>query len=244
MHRSTPRRVAPVAALAAAALALALAPSALAAPPSHAPNHKINHSTSSNWAGYAVTGGTFQSVSATWTQPSVNCSITATGWSSFWVGLDGDNSNTVEQTGTEADCSSGKAVYSAWYEMYPKFPVNSSNTVTPGDSFQGTVTTNGRGSFNLTLTDTTRGWTLSTVQQLKHARLSSAEVIAEAPSSSGGVLPLADFGSVGFSSATVNGAALGSAGNIDPITMASGSTVKAQPSSLSKGSFSVTWKHS
>ena len=29
----------------------------------------------------------------------------------FWVGLDGDTTNTVEQTGTEADCSSGTAVY-------------------------------------------------------------------------------------------------------------------------------------
>ena len=222
-----------------------LAPSALAAPPSHAPNHKINHSTSSNWAGYAVAGGRYTSVSATWTQPSVDCSVTPTGWSSFWVGLDGDTSNTVEQTGSEADCSSGSPVYSAWYEMYPKFPVNFTNTVRAGDHFSGSVTTDGRGSFVLTLIDSTQGWTQRNTAQLKHARLSSAEVIAEAPSGSGGVLPLADFGTAGFGSATVNNATLtSSTAGLDPITMASGSTVKAQLGNLSGGSFSVTWKHS
>jgi hypothetical protein len=70
-------------------------------------------------------------------------------------------------------------------------------------------------------------------------------VIAEAPSSSSGVLPLADFGTVGFGSAKVNGALLtSSTPGLDPITMESGSTVKAQPSSISNGSFSVSWKHS
>jgi hypothetical protein len=171
--------------------------------------------------------------------------VTPTGWSSFWVGLDGDTSNTVEQTGTEADCSSGRPVYSAWYEMYPKFPLNFSNPVSAGDHFAGSVTTDGRGSFTLTLVDSTKGWTQTNAARLKHAQLSSAEVIAEAPSSSGGVLPLADFGTVGFSSASVNGATLtSSTSGLDPITMVSGSTVKAKPSNMSNGSFSVTWSHS
>jgi hypothetical protein len=211
----------------------------------HAPNHKINHSTSTNWAGYAVTGSTYKSVSSTWTQPSVNCAQTPTGWSSFWVGLDGDTSNSVEQTGTEADCSSGRAVYYGWYEMYPKYPKNYSNPLSPGDHMSASVTTSGSGSFTLTLSDATKGWTQTTTQRLKSAKLSSAEIIAEAPSSSSGVLPLADFGSAGFGAATVNGALLtSSTPGLDPITMASGSTVKAQPSAMSSGSFSVTWHHS
>ena len=223
-----------------AAAMLVFTASASAAVRREAPNHKINHSTSTNWAGYDVTGGRYTSVSASWTQPAVNCSVTPTGWSSFWIGLDGDMSNTVEQTGTEADCSSGRAVYSAWYEMYPKYPKTYPNPVAPGDRLSSSVTTDGRGSFTLTLTDSTRGWTQTTTARLKSARLASAEIIAEAPSSSGGVLPLADFGTVGFGSATVNGALLTSA---TPITMASGSTVKAQPSGLSNGSFSVAWRH-
>jgi len=209
----------------------------------HGRIHRITNSTSTNWSGYAVTGSRFTSVSASWKQPTATCSATA--YSSFWVGLDGDTSNTVEQTGTDADCSGKSPQYYAWYEMYPKFPVNLSRPVTPGDTMTASVTTDGRGNFTLTISDTTRGWTNTTTARLKSAKLSSAEVIAEAPSSSGGVLPLANFGTASFTAAKANGSLLTSTTpNIDPITMANGSTVKAQPGSISGGAFSVTWKHS
>jgi hypothetical protein len=189
----------------------------------HGRMHRITNSTSTNWSGYAVTGGRYTQVSSSWKVPSVTCSGTA--YSSFWVGLDGDTSGTVEQTGTDSDCSGSTPQYYAWYEMYPKFPSNYSNPVRAGDSMSASVTTNGSGSFTLTISDSTQNWTRTTTARLKSAKLASAEVIAEAPSSSGGVLPLANFGTVSF-------------------TNANGSTVKAQPSSISNGSFSVTWKHS
>jgi hypothetical protein len=236
-----------VAAGAAGGVLIAMSPgvaNASAATHRQAPNHKVSHSTSTNWSGYAVSAaGPYTSVAASWKQPAVNCSHTPTGWSSFWVGLDGDTTGTVEQTGTEADCSSGTPVYYAWYEMYPKFPVQYSNPVSSGDSFSASVAYLGKGSFRLTLTDTSKGWTQQTTQRLKSAKLGSAEVIAEAPSSSGGVLPLADFGTIGFGSATVDGSALSSSTpGIDPITMVSTSgSVKAKPSAISNGSFSDTW---
>lgn len=208
------------------------------------PNHKISHGSSTNWSGYAVEGhGPYHTVSASWTQPPVNCVQTPRGWSAFWVGLDGDTTNTVEQTGTEADCSSGTPVYYAWYEMYPKYPSNYSNKVLAGDSFSASVTYLDGGSFRLTLTDSTENWSRTTTQRLKSAKLGSAEAIAEAPSGSGGVLPLADFGSVGFGAATVNGSLLGSSTpGIEPITMlTSSNTVKAEPSAISGGSFTDTW---
>jgi hypothetical protein len=205
--------------------------------------HRITNSTSTNWSGYAVTGSRFTSVSASWTEPTAKCSGTA--YSSFWVGLDGDTSGTVEQTGTDADCSGSTPQYYAWYEMYPKYPVNLRGTVRPGDKLTASVTTDGSGSFTLKITDSTQGWSNTTTARLKSAKLASAEVIAEAPSSSSGVLPLANFGTVSFTGATANGSLLtSSTPHIDPITMASGSTVKAQPSSISSGAFSVTWKHS
>src|ERR671932_523536 len=108
-------------------LALALIGSSSAAArtngPRLAPNHKVSHSTSSNWSGYSAINGRYTTVSASWKQPTASCTSQTT-YSSFWVGLDGDGSNTVEQTGTSADCSGGTARYYAWYEMYPKFPVN------------------------------------------------------------------------------------------------------------------------
>jgi hypothetical protein len=208
----------------------------------HGPIHRVTNSTSTNWSGYAVTGNRFTSVSASWTEPTAKCSATA--YSSFWVGLDGDTSGTVEQTGTDADCSGSTPRYYAWYEMYPKFPVNLSGTVRPGDKLSASVTTNGSGIFTLKITDSTQGWSNTTTARLKSAKLASAEVIAEAPSSSGGVLPLANFGTVNFTGASANGVSLDKLPNLDPITMASGSTVKAQPSGISSGAFSVTWKHS
>ncbi|GAA2032840.1 G1 family endopeptidase [Catenulispora yoronensis] len=201
------------------------------------------HSTSGNWSGYAATGARFTSVSATWTQPAVSCGSQTT-YSSFWVGLDGDGSNSVEQTGTEADCSGGRAVYSSWYEMYPAYPVNFSNPVSPGDVFQASVTYNGSNKFTLVLTDKTKNWSHTIHSTLSNPALASAEVIAEAPSSSSGVLPLAKFGTVNFSASKANGAALSSF-SPDKITMATGSTTKAVPGALSSaGNFSVAWKHS
>ena len=211
--------------------------------PGHAPNHKISHSTSTNWSGYSAINGRYTSVSGSWKQPTASCTSQST-YASFWVGLDGDGSNTVEQTGTSADCSGGTPRYYAWYEMYPKFPVNLSLAIRPGDSMSASVTTSGSGRFVLTIRNTTTGGSFQTTQTLKRARLASAEAIAEAPSSSGGVLPLTNFGTVSFSSVTVNGQAIG-AFNPDRIDMVSNGVTKASTSTLSGGNaFSVTWKHS
>ena len=208
-----------------------------------APNHKLHHGTSTNWSGYAVSGfGPYTSVSSSWTQPAVDCVKTPTGWSAFWVGLDGYSSSSVEQTGSEVDCSGSRAVYYAWYEMYPKYPVNYANPVSAGDSFTASVTYVGSGYFRLSLSDTTRGWSHTTTQRLKSARRGSAEAIAEAPSGSGGVLPLADFGNIGFTGATVDGSLLtSSTPGVEPITMISAGAVKAAPSAINSGSFSDTW---
>ncbi|MFD5464209.1 G1 family glutamic endopeptidase [Kitasatospora sp. NPDC127059] len=203
----------------------------------------VLHGTSSNWSGYTATGGKFTAVSADWVQPAVSCTSTDA-WSAFWVGLDGDGSKTVEQIGTEADCSSGAPVYSAWYEMYPAYPTDLKNPVRPGDHFTASVTTNGSGSFTLTLRNTTAGWSRVVAKSLKDAALASAEVVAEAPSSLFGVLPLADFGTVDFTGAAVNGHPLG-ASNPASVDMAEDGVAKATTSELSSGTdFSVTWHHS
>ena len=200
--------------------------------------------TSQNWAGYASAGnaGTFTSVSASWSQPAVTCTATDT-FSSFWVGLDGDGTNSVEQTGTEADCSGGNAVYQGWFEMFPAAPVFYNNPVQPGDAMSASVVANGGGAFTLTLTDSTQGWTQKTNQTLNTAQLGSAEVIAEAPSSgNGNVLPLSNFGTVNFTAATADNTPIGNE-NPDSLTMVSGNNVtEATPSALTGGNaFSVTW---
>lgn len=223
----------------------------------------ISHNTvtSLNWAGYAVTGptGSVAFVQGSWVQPKVNCTSTAT-YSSFWVGIDGYTSNTVEQTGTEADCVGGVATYSAWYEFYPAFPVTfGAITVHPGDVFEGSVTY-ASGKFTALLKDVTHSTSGSHAKVVASAKRTSAEWIAEAPYS-GGVLPLAKFGKMGFgkdatkisatNEARISGAthAIGAfaASAVHRINMTNGGAItKAATSALTPDgtSFNVTWKHS
>jgi hypothetical protein len=247
-------RAAATAVIAIAPLALAAGPAIATVPMVQAPMHHagttpffISHGggrnatvTSDNWSGYAATGSTYTSVATTFTEPAVKCS-SGDQYSSFWVGLDGYSSDSVEQTGTEADCVGKTAEYSAWYELYPAYPVTYSNTVKPGDVITETVTFSGSDTYAMTIKDTTEGWTKTTTKNSSGDARSSAEVIAEAPYS-GGVLPLADFGTVNFSGSTVDGSSLSSFSptGID-MTADSTGAAEATVSGLSGGSFSDTW---
>ncbi|MGZ3674496.1 MAG: G1 family glutamic endopeptidase [Ktedonobacterales bacterium] len=208
-------------------------------------HNRETHSTSSNWSGYTTTGDTYFDIRGSWTQPAVSCSAGQTAYSSFWLGIDGYTTVTVEQIGTDADCINGTPTYYAWYEMYPKFPVNFSNPVRPGDHMHAEVKASDSRRFVLTIGDTTRGWSRSIIQRLRIAPLGSAEWIAEAPSGATGALPLADFHTVRFTNCTANGHAISSTSNPDALTMADNGVTKAQPSSLSSGgsAFNVTWDH-
>jgi hypothetical protein len=194
-----------------------------------------------NWAGYAAGGtkGSFSSVAASWSQPSVTCGAGENSHASFWVGLDGYTSRTVEQVGTDSDCVNGQPTYFAWYELFPKLPVRLGVPIGGATLISASVVAV-NGIFQLTLNDKT------VTQVSKRATLSSAEVIVEAPSSNHGpfgTLALADFVTVNFGGASVNGSQLASA-SPDKVIMESGGVVKAQPSVLAGNSFSVDWFHS
>lgn len=253
---------------------LAFASSATAAPVSHHASHPVpvgagfrpgglmvrpaggshittraGHTTvsSTNWSGYAATGGTgaFTSVSASWTEPTATCSSKRAQYASFWVGLDGYSSSSVEQTGTDADCSGHTPVYYGWYEMYPAYPVNFSNTVRPGDQMSASVVFSGSSTYTLKLTDSTQNWTQTIVANQSGLARSSAEVITEAPSSNSGVLPLADFGTVNYSTSAANGSSLASQNPVEIIMVDKSGADKDTTSSISSGgAFSNTWLRS
>ncbi len=189
-----------------------------------------------NWGGYAATGSGFTSVSASWTEANATCNSTDDLYAP-WVGIDGYSSSTVEQTGVATDCSSGSPVHQAWYEMYPASPVYlslSSYPVSAGDHITASVNYAGSNQYTLKLTDSSRGWTYTTTKSLSSSR-ASAEVIIESPT---GAYP--NFGTLNFTSATVNGTSLGSFGPValDP----SNGAYEARTSALSGGtSFSETY---
>jgi hypothetical protein len=230
--------------------ACALFPAAGAASPhagGTAPKHKFGRGTSTNWSGYAAGGSGASHVIGSWTQPPASCSPAENSWSSPWVGIDGDSSNTVEQIGTDTDCSNGVPSYYAWYEMYPKPLVVINIPVSPGNSFTGEVTyLPSSRAFALKLTNTSTGNTFQTTQGSKKARRTSVEWVMEGPSSG----LLTNFGTVGFTaaSATIGNQTgnLGSFSNAQPITMVTQQgTQRAVPSAVSGGgtSFDVRWQH-
>jgi hypothetical protein len=198
---------------------------------------------STNWSGYAADTGTYTSVSATWVQPTGSCT-SATRYASFWVGLDGFSSDSVEQTGTDTDCSGGHPVYYGWYEMYPNPSFNFGDAISAGDTISAAVTYEGSNEYLLSLSDKTKGWTTTTTQTLSGAPRSSAEVIIEAPccTGSGGILPLADFGTVNVSNSIVDGAAIGTLDPVEIIMIDSSGRDKDTVSALSGNeNFSATW---
>jgi hypothetical protein len=207
---------------------------------------------SSNWSGYAVTGadGAFSSVSASWTEPTGTCTSSGRGrggsdtYAAFWVGLDGYSSDSVEQTGTLIECVGTTAYYYGWYEMYPASLVTYSNTVKPGDSISASVTFSGTDTYSLTLTDSTQDWSKTYTTSESGLDRSSAEVITEAPccTASGGILPLADFGTVNYTSATDNGSSMGTQSPTEIIIVDNSGNEEDSTSAItSGGSFSNTW---
>jgi Peptidase A4 family len=220
----------------------------------HSGEHGVRDTevSSENWSGYAATGadGAFSSVSSSWTQPTATCSSGRHGrggsdtYAAFWVGLDGYSSDSVEQTGTLIECVGSTAYYYGWYEMYPSALVTYSNTLKPGDAISASVTFSGSDTYTLTLKDSTQNWTKTETISESGLDRSSAEVITEAPccTNSGGILPLADFGTVTYGASDANGASLASESPTEIIIVSSGGTQEDSTSSISSsGSFSNTW---
>ena len=164
---------------------------------------------SSNWSGYAITGGPYASITGSWKVTAVSASSRQT-FSSTWIGIDGFNDSNLIQTGTEADYYNGSAHYNAWWEILPaaETPI-STISVQPGDAMSANIaqitTGANAGKWNIAITDGTRNQTFTTTQSYK-GQLTSAEWIEEAPSVGGRIATLAQYGSpLTIDPGTVNG---------------------------------------
>src|SRR5437764_11723367 len=124
---------------------LTVAAIALAAPPAVAAT-TVPEASSENWAGYVASGsngGSFSRVTGSWVQPSADASA-GDGYSAFWVGLGGsDQSQSLEQVGTQADVINGETGYYAWYELVRSPPVKLSLAIHLGDRISASVAASG-----------------------------------------------------------------------------------------------------
>jgi len=222
--------------------------------PAHAVKN-VTASSSFNWSGYADTATkhqTFTKVSGAWTTPSVTCNAEDQ-ITSDWVGLDGFNSNTVEQLGTISWCFQGAPTYFTWYEMFPKGTVEVGTALKPGDKISASVTRTGT-SYALKLTDaTTAGNNISVTKTCALATCldTSAEWISERPSFSIGVVPQAHYNAfkITAGSVTANGhtTTIGAGPGVNSVTMIDATQAYNlnTVSALTGGNaFSTTWKNS
>lgn len=160
---------------------------------------------SSNWSGYAVSGGPYTSITGSWKVASVAASNRPT-YSSTWIGIDGFNDSNLIQTGTEADYYSGAAHYNAWWEILPaaETPI-STITVHPGDTMTADIHRGSGSMWSISITDATTGQSFTTTQSYA-GQLTSAEWIEEAPTVGGRVATLAHYASpLTIDPGTVNG---------------------------------------
>ena len=162
--------------------------------------------SSSNWSGYALSGttGQYNSITGSWTVPTVQASKGPT-YSSSWIGIDGFNNSNLIQTGTEQDYYSGSGHYSAWWEILPAAEtVIPSMTVKPGDLMTASIKNDGNGNWTITINDVTENESFTTTQAYTGPG-QSAEWIQEAPTIGGHVAKLANYGQTTFDPGTVNG---------------------------------------
>ena len=171
-------------------------------------NAMTNGLVSTNWSGYQVSRPANYS-QAGWTVPAVRRPVPGYSsigyYSSTWAGIGGGfnaGNGALIQAGTTQDVSStGATTYYAWYEIVGGTGDTGSEVritnlpIHPGDAVGGvglwTATGAQAGVCNFTL-NTCVSFTLPS-----SAPGRTAEWIVEAPSS-GGILPLANFGSVPF----------------------------------------------
>jgi len=198
-------------------------------------------SSSSNWSGYAASGGTFTSVTATWTVPTV--SATSPGADATWVGIGGLESQDLIQAGTQAMVDGTGVAYTAWIEMLPQSSRDVPLSVTAGDSVTVAITQQSGNDWLIAMKNNSTGGTYNVTVQYSSSK-SSAEWVQEAPSVGRGLVSLDQFGTVQFraASAVRDGKTMTLSGlGAKAITMINGQgQTIAQPSTIGSDGSSFT----
>jgi hypothetical protein len=168
-----------------------------------------------NWAGYISTGGTYTTVSGTWKVPSVAAGDDPVAADATWIGIGGDTSDDLIQTGTENIVEDGQVAGSTFYEELPNTAETIPTvTVNPGDTVTASIKEVSSGEWTINIEDVTDGESYSNTVSYDSSE-SSAEWIEEAPSDGSTIVPLDQFGPVTFTggSTTENGQAVSIAGS-------------------------------
>ena len=211
------------------------APAVLATTTRPAANH-ANHPA--NWAGYAVSGGTLTSVSATWTAPAVSNNGQTNSGSFTFVGIDGWANGSLLRTGIQQgwNASSHIGYHRAFWGMGSS--VSAVFNVSVGDSIYASLTQIASNRWTIYLADLNSGRKIVKTVNYAGPR-QSADFIHAAPP--GGVL--ARTTAVSFLNARVNGTAGFASVNTQGTEIIAGNDVLARPSYYNEAhnAFTVTY---
>jgi hypothetical protein len=213
------------------------------------------------WSGYvdvAHANVKLRYVASNFTVPAVRCT-SATSKASFWVGLDGYGTNTVEQVGISTDCYLNIAgvpipFYQSWWEMFPG-GTQYVNNVRPGDQITASVYYNyGTGVYSLAVNDKTSSGGSFTVQKRCPSGHTCQNTTAEAILEANNGTALSNFTPVTFfnSAVTSRNGTHGAFGNAnlwnlaEPVMTGSNGQPLANVSPLSNhgGNFRITYHES
>jgi peptidase A4-like protein len=205
-------------------------------------------SSLSNWAGYAYTvtnGTTKATITSTWANSVVTCNNR--GIVSPWPGFGGySDDNNIAQLGEDFDCTSGTVSYNPWSEAYPANSVYYNNPTSQGDTVTASVTFNGNGAYSTTMSDTTKGWTITVPMKFTSGALTplNGEVIVENVGS-GTTSPIPNFSPIifknsnfSFGGATAQG--ISAAPGLVKMDLGSGNKATTTTSSVTGGAFTIS----
>ncbi|KAI0407254.1 peptidase A4 family-domain-containing protein [Xylaria palmicola] len=176
-------------------------------------NNSTHGEYTSNWAGAVMIGTGYTTVSGTIVVPKPSVppggSSTRTYSASAWVGIDGSTcQSAILQTGVDFSAKGGTVTYEGWYEWYPDYSYRFPNfKIAGGDTITMTVTATGKNSGSVTLDNRTTGQSVSHAftNQIGNLCQTNAEWIVEDFSQGNSLVPFANFGTVVFTNASVNG---------------------------------------
>jgi hypothetical protein len=190
----------------------------------HRPIVAVGANKSNNWSGYnqgtlEQGGKLFHQISGTWVVPTATAHKAGEAeYSASWVGIGGGcvdanctvTDATLIQAGTEQDVdSSGKASYSAWWEIIPAPSIAVSLGVSAGNTVKVNIaeTTPGVWSIVIENVSTGKSWSMTTPYSSTYA---TAEWIEETPvviDNSGNVTvgPMPKLSRVHFDGGLTNG---------------------------------------
>ena len=214
--------------------------------PSTAPSAPPTVIQSSNWSGYAATGGPYSAVKGTFTVPGIVPGTPSGAQVSEWVGIDGERGGTsLIQAGVreyaDPEDQSGFDVQ-PWWEILPDADTDiTAVTVSVGDSVTVTIWKVSRTKWEVNLTDDTNHESYTIPPWRYGGPGSSAEWVLEATARCASGCPTGELASYGPDVVFSGLGMTGRETTLDEDTMVQGGLNVSAPSALVSGRFVVIY---